>query len=150
MRTSVLPQILLDGHSGNVLSCAIASHGGDFPIIFSGGKDELVKAWDVRHTKRCLYELSTGTTQPKSLAWHDESQTLFLLGNNIYGGEDDRDEDWWPSKAHRNRDYFGAPWCSSGHLMAEYRFMTDPDTRSFPCAPEVVDQEPTEIDEDQM
>lgn len=85
MRSSVLPEILLDGHSGDVLSCAIASHGSDFPIIFTGGKDELVKAWDIRHTKKCMYELATGTTHPKALGWHDESQSLFMLGRNVHG-----------------------------------------------------------------
>lgn len=84
VRCSVLPQILLQGHSEDVISCAMASHGGGFPIVFSGGQDEVVKAWDIRHTKRCLYELSTATTQPQGLAWHDGIQSLFILGKNTH------------------------------------------------------------------
>ncbi|KAG8949562.1 hypothetical protein FRC04_008495 [Tulasnella sp. 424] len=133
MRSSVLPEILLDGHSGDVLSCAIASHGTDFPIIFTGGKDELVKAWDIRHTKKCMYELATGTTHPKALGWHDESQSLFMLGRNVHGEAGyDWDEDYWPQRAERNSDYFGVPWCSSTHLIVEYRFKTDPNSRFAP------------------
>lgn len=76
---------MLNGHSDNVNACTIASHGGDFPIIFTGGNDELIKAWDIRHTKDCLYDLSTGTMHPKALAWHEDNQTLFLLGKKVHG-----------------------------------------------------------------
>lgn len=38
-----LPQIILDGHSKPVNACAIAPFGGHYPIIFTGGDDELVR-----------------------------------------------------------------------------------------------------------
>ncbi|KAG8898444.1 hypothetical protein FRC01_010908 [Tulasnella sp. 417] len=70
-----------------------------------------------------------------------------MLGNNVHGEGDDWYEDSWPSKAQWNRDYFGAPWRSSSHLIAEYRFTTNPDTRSFPWTSEDVELEPAESDE---
>ncbi|KAG8918728.1 hypothetical protein FRC01_001688, partial [Tulasnella sp. 417] len=84
LRHPPLPQVMLNGHSDNVNTCTIASHGGDFPIIFTGGNDELVKAWDIRHTKQCLYDLSTGTMHPTALAWHEDAQSLFLLGKKVH------------------------------------------------------------------
>lgn len=79
-----LPQVILDGHRGGATSCAIAPFGGAYPIIFTGGKDKLVRAWDIRHTKACLYELSAGTLIVEDLAWHQESSTLFIAGQNIH------------------------------------------------------------------
>ncbi|KAG9040515.1 hypothetical protein FS837_000518 [Tulasnella sp. UAMH 9824] len=130
LRHSPLPQIILNGHSDNVNACTIASHGGDFPVIFTGGNDELIKAWDIRHTKDCLYDLSTGTMHPIALAWHEVNQTLFLLGKKVHGSSGN-----WPKRAARSADYFGIPWYTLGHLLVEYRFKTDPDPCSFPWTP---------------
>ncbi|KIO23081.1 hypothetical protein M407DRAFT_27409 [Tulasnella calospora MUT 4182] len=132
LRHSPLPQIMLNGHSDNVNACTIASHGGDFPILFTGGNDELIKAWDIRHTKNCLYDLSTGTMHPTALAWHEDTQSLFLLGKKVHKSSANGG---WPKRAARSADYFGIPWCTLGHLLVEYRFRTAPDPRSFPWTP---------------
>ncbi|KAG8973980.1 hypothetical protein FRC05_008037 [Tulasnella sp. 425] len=134
-RQPPLPQIMLNGHSDNVNACTIASHGGDFPIIFTGGDDELVKAWDIRHTKKCMYDLSTGTMHPTTLAWHEDTQSLFLLGKKVHQTDGDGDV-VWPTRSARGADYFGIPWYTLGHLVVEYRFRTAPDPRSFPWTPE--------------
>ncbi len=77
------PQMVLDGHSSGVEACTIAPFGGKIPIIFTGGADEIVRAWDIRHTKAALYELSAGTLEVRNLGWHDASQTLLVVGLNL-------------------------------------------------------------------
>ncbi|KAG8981567.1 hypothetical protein FRB90_007161, partial [Tulasnella sp. 427] len=129
IRQSVLPQVLLNGHSASVDVCTIASHGGNFPIIFTGGQDELVKAWDIRHTKSCLYDLSTGTMHPAALEWHEDSQTLFLLGERVHKSDGSGS---WPKNAVQREDYFGVPWYTRGHVLVEYLFKSDADPRKYP------------------
>lgn len=79
---SPLPQILLDGHSAPLNCSAIAPYGGQFPLIFTGGSDELLKTWDIRYTKNCLYELSTGTLWINDMVWHEGSNSLWVAGEN--------------------------------------------------------------------
>ncbi len=75
--------MVLDGHTNGVEACTIAPFGGKIPIIFTGGRDEIVRAWDTRHTKAALYELSAGTLVVRDLGWHDASQTLLVVGENM-------------------------------------------------------------------
>ncbi|KAG8886316.1 hypothetical protein FRB98_001337 [Tulasnella sp. 332] len=148
---SPLPQMVLDGHSKDVTSCAIAPFGGQFPIIFTGGKDELVKAWDIRHTKTCLYELSAGTLMVQDLAWHEAGRTLFISGQNLNvdrmgnhhdyeeleeddtGGESSVEVTYWPTNAMTGKDYFGKRWCSTAHALLEYRFKGGADANQTPA-----------------
>ncbi|KAG9007011.1 hypothetical protein FRB93_008277 [Tulasnella sp. JGI-2019a] len=148
LRNGPLPQIVLEGHSRDVTSCAIASFGhGQFPIIFTGGKDEAVRAWDIRRTKTCLYELSAGTLTVQDLAWHDATRTLFISGQNLnedrmgnhhdYDELDEEDEEdsatYWPRTAVTGKDYFGKRWCSTTHAILEYKFKSGADASDTPA-----------------
>lgn len=79
-----MPQMLLQAHGRDLNACTIAPFGGHYPIIFTGGEDELVKAWDIRHTKACLYELAAGTMQVQDLVWHEENHALFIAGKKLH------------------------------------------------------------------
>lgn len=43
------------------------------------GADECVKCWDIRHSKKCLYELSTGNTTVLDLKWSSTQSILCVL-----------------------------------------------------------------------
>lgn len=74
---------MLDGHDRSLGCCIIAPYGGQYPLVFTGGSDELVKAWDIRHTKACLYDLSVGTLPVLDMAWHEGSNSLWVVGQNF-------------------------------------------------------------------
>lgn len=77
--------MLLQGHSRPLHGCAVAPFGGQYPIIFTGSEDEMVKAWDIRNAKACLFELSTGAMQVADLAWNESRNTLFVAGKASLG-----------------------------------------------------------------
>ncbi|KAG8930443.1 hypothetical protein FRC02_004154 [Tulasnella sp. 418] len=148
-----IAQIFLDGHMTDIDCCTIGSSHSEVPLVFTAGRDEVIKAWDIRHSKACLYELSTGTLRATSLAFHDERSTLFAacmnenadrLGyhhdydefDDIDEEEDGYDEDatHWPKQSNTAPEQFGQRWCQVDHCVLEYRFKHGAEKTFFPAS----------------
>ncbi|KAI0056887.1 hypothetical protein BV25DRAFT_1533674 [Artomyces pyxidatus] len=136
-----LPQIILKGAKTIVTAATFSPNCGVAPLLFTAAGDQLVRAWDVRQTKQGLYQLSTGTMDVASLAFHDGFQSLFVAGNvpptkyrrlREHAGFRVGDAEMWPSDAAHDADYFGRRWCATIDGLLEYRFRPVPGDES-PC-----------------
>lgn len=114
------------------------------PFAFTGGCGESVLVWDLRKSsKSCLYELSTGNTMVKGLAWH--GNTLIVAGDcshiDRHGQPLDQDfnpvrpdtqtslngtsrshQHWWPPRAKHDPDDFSEIFDCSSHAVFFWKF----------------------------
>ncbi|TFY62580.1 hypothetical protein EVG20_g6653 [Dentipellis fragilis] len=137
-----LPQIILKCSSYPMRAVTVAANHGIAPLIFTGGDDGLVRAWDVRHTRTCLYELSGGATHVEQLAWHEGQQSLYIASDWRHAGRESVDDDFdelsledepwhWPLHARYDPDYFGRRYCAGAPSLLEYRFRITADNMNF-------------------
>ncbi|KAA1476314.1 hypothetical protein DENSPDRAFT_505677 [Dentipellis sp. KUC8613] len=128
-----LPQITLECSLYPMRAATLAPNRGIAPLVFTGGSDGLVRAWDVRNTKMCLYELSAGTMDVDGMAWHEGQQSLFIAGDWYHEDFESIDEDpgrppimgertRWPRLARYDPDYFGRRYYAGRPSLLEYRF----------------------------
>ncbi|KAA1476315.1 hypothetical protein DENSPDRAFT_505678 [Dentipellis sp. KUC8613] len=128
-----LPQVIFDCAHCPMRTVAIAPNRGIAPLVFMGSDDALVRAWDARNTKACLYELSIGLMDLKGMAWHEGQQSLFVAGDWHYeeytpiradpGRPLIRNEPTrWPKEASYSPNYFGRRYYVGEPALLEYRF----------------------------
>ena len=60
-----------DNHFGNAHACF-----AEDMLAFTAGEDQCIRAWDLR-APACLYKLSTGNTEAKSLRYSFQTKSLF-------------------------------------------------------------------------
>jgi len=63
-----------DYGSGDISSCF-----GEDMIIFTGGKDQCIRTWDLRRFPTCMYKLSTGNTSVETLQYSEKTKSLFAV-----------------------------------------------------------------------
>eukprot|EP01084_Bolivina_argentea_P110675 197580_1 len=95
--------------SGNYKLMTAIGFGNNY--IASGGGDEAVTIWDLKHPS-ALYEISAGNNVIKQIVWHKPSASLIAASDTgIYSdywgnGRSDYEEVKWPKDAVHQKDDF--------------------------------------------
>ncbi|KAK0430856.1 WD40-repeat-containing domain protein [Armillaria borealis] len=167
------------GHGGHISSMS-TDGSGDPNIFVTGCGDRYVRMYDVRNPlqflvwdvrgRRMVYELATGNTAVRGLAWDKTRNCLYAATEcewaNVPGDldstEEQKQEDdnpseadarlqppqCWPKRAHHAEDYFGHAFDAGEHRILRYQFKSNANPRILPSSGKhaVADQRGGDLD----
>ncbi|KAJ7199236.1 WD40 repeat-like protein, partial [Mycena pura] len=109
------PRFAIDHGDEKLCTALYESIGGQPFIIYGTDKSEQIKVWDVR-SRKPMYELATGNTAVRSLAWDARRQTLLAATECIYRDRVGNVHDYRPAKIGSH----GREWLGDGDAHGEH------------------------------
>ncbi|KAF0697551.1 Aste57867_11762 [Aphanomyces stellatus] len=109
---------------GDMLAVELAEN-----VLFVGGSNEAIVAFDVRVPRTPLYELTTGNNHVGSLVWEAASHSLFAATDWPYGsrhGDPVGYSNGWPEEAKHGINEFGHVFDAGEATILQYEFTPTP------------------------